>query len=69
MKPMAPIRLQADAASKLSRGAKAKSTTIGVGKTGNSRCIAIDFRSELMAIKHHRLSDSRCATIDSRFAT
>jgi hypothetical protein len=38
MKPMAPIRQQADATSKLSSGgAKAKSTTFGVGKTGNGK--------------------------------
>jgi hypothetical protein len=37
MKPMAPIRQQADATSKLRRGAKAKSMTFGVGKTGNGK--------------------------------
>jgi hypothetical protein len=37
MRPMAPIRPQADATSKLSKGAKAKSTTFDVGKTGNGK--------------------------------
>jgi hypothetical protein len=37
MKPMIPIRPQADATSKLSRGAKAESTTIGIGNTGNKK--------------------------------
>jgi hypothetical protein len=35
MKPMIPIRPQADATSKLSRGAKAESTRIGVGSIGD----------------------------------
>jgi hypothetical protein len=43
MKPMIPIRPQADATSKLSRGAKAESMTIGVGNTGSEeRPISID---------------------------
>jgi hypothetical protein len=43
MKPMIPIRPQADATSKLSRGAKAESTRIGVGNIGNKeRPISID---------------------------
>jgi hypothetical protein len=43
MKPMIPIRPQADATSKLSRGAEAESTTIGVGNTGSEeRPISVD---------------------------